>query len=810
MALPEDHLAKFYKMADAKEMWEAIKSRFGGNDESKKMQKYLLKQQFECFSVSYLEGLHKGYDRSLPSSWSQVALIMRTNPGLDTLSFDDLYNNLREGSSSYTDEVIHSFSANQSSAPQLDYNDLEQINDDDIEEMDLKWQVAMISIRIKKFHKRTGRKLQFDTKEPVGFDKTKVECFNYHKMGHFARDCKAKGNQDSRKRDAGYNENKARDNGRRPVYQDDSKALVTIDGEDIDWSGHVEEDAQNYAMMAYSSSNSSSDNENSSKNLNRLLNTQMSVNDKFGLGYGDYRYGSILSYENEVLQSLFMNKESDLENTSVNDRYAEEMHVVRPPMTEIYMPSEPDVEIDYSKFTYGPKQTLADESDSKPSDYASCESDSSIETTTSMPEPIESAPKVVCEPKVWNDAPIIEEYESDSDNDSVSNEQEDKEKPSFAFIDYVKHVKTSRKNVKETCTPNQTPKVEKHDRNGHTRKGLGYDFTRKACFVCGSFSHLIRDYDFHEKRMAKQAALAKSKNKDDPHKALKDKGIVDSGCSRHMTGKKAHLADYQEFKGGSVAFGGRNGRITVLLKIPRQHNMYSFNLKNIDPSGDLACLFAKASIDESNKWHRRLGHVNFKNLNKLVKGNLVRGLPSKIFENDHTCVACQKRKQHKASCKVKTRSRGSIVMPKLHNKMGVAERKNRTLIKADRTMLAYSFLSTTFRAKAVNTACYILNKVLVTKPQNKTPYELLTGKQPIISYLKPFGCHVTILNTIDQLGKFDGKSDSGFLVGYSLNSKAFRIYNLETKRVKENLHVNFRENKPNVAGQGHVWMFDLD
>nr|GEW92127.1 hypothetical protein [Tanacetum cinerariifolium] len=300
MALPEDHLTKFHKIADAKEMWEAIKSRFGGNDESKKMQKYLLKQQFEGFSVYASEDLHKRYDRfqtllsqleiygagvsyedanqkflrSLPSFWSQVALIMRTTPGLDTLSFDDLYNNLRvfvrdvkgttpsssntqnvafvsadktsntndERSSSYTDEVIHSFFSNQLSAPQLDYDDLEQINDDDMEEMDLKWQVAMISIRIKKFHKRTGRKLQFDIKDPIGFDKTKVECFNCHKMGHFARDCRAKGNQDNKRRDVGYNGNKARDNGRRPAYQDDSKALVTIDGEDIDWSGHVEED----------------------------------------------------------------------------------------------------------------------------------------------------------------------------------------------------------------------------------------------------------------------------------------------------------------------------------------------------------------------------------------------------------------------------------------------------------------------------------------------------------------------------------------------------------------------------------------
>nr|GFB73442.1 retrovirus-related Pol polyprotein from transposon TNT 1-94 [Tanacetum cinerariifolium] len=138
----------------------------------------------------------------------------------------------------------------------------------------------------------------------------------------------------------------------------------------------------------------------------------------------------------------------------------------------------------------------------------------------------------------------------------------------------------------------------------------------------------------------------------------------------------------------------------------------------------------------------------------------------------------------------------------------VAERKNMTLIEA--AMLADSFLPTTFWAEAVNTICFVINRVLVTKPQKKTPYELLTGKQPIISYLRPFGCHVTILNTIDHLRKFDGKSDSGFLVGYSLNSKAFRVYNLETKRVEENLHVNFLENKPNVVGKGHAWMFDLD
>nr|GEU39381.1 xylulose kinase-1 [Tanacetum cinerariifolium] len=278
MALLEDHLAKFHKMADAKEIdswcW--------------------------CFTL----GCKPEFLRSQPSSWSQVALIMRSKPGLDTLSFDDLYNNLR------------------------------------VFERDVK--------------------------------------------GNFPKDCKAKLNQDSRRRDGGYNGNKARDNSRRPASQDDSKALVTIDGE-----------------------------------------------------------------------------------------------------------------------------TSADESDSKPVEFTSSDSDSSVETTTFMLAPVDNAPKIVYEPKVWTDALIIKEYESDSDDDSVYNVQENIEKPSFSFTDSVKHVKSPRENVKEKGTPNHYPKVEKQDRHSHTRKGLGY--ARKSCFVCDSFSHLIRDCDFHEKRMAKQAALPKSK-----------------------------------------------------------------------------------------------------------------------------------------------------------------------------------------------------------------------------------------------------------------------------------------------------------
>ena len=91
----------------------------------------------------------------------------------------------------------------------------------------------------------------------------------------------------------------------------------------------------------------------------------------------------------------------------------------------------------------------------------------------------------------------------------------------------------------------------------------------------------------------------------------------------------------------------------VLFRVPRQHNMYSFNLKNIASSESMSCLIAKATNAEAILWHRRFGHVNFKTLNKLAKGNLVKGLPNKIFVNDHTCVACLKGKQHKASHKLK-------------------------------------------------------------------------------------------------------------------------------------------------------------
>nr|GFA42933.1 ribonuclease H-like domain-containing protein [Tanacetum cinerariifolium] len=189
MAIPEDHLVKFQKISDAKNIWEAIKSRFGRNDEPNKMQKYLLKQQFESFSVSNSKGLHKGYDR-----------------------FQSLLSQLKtHGACVSTEDANQKFL----SGPQLDHEDLKQVDEFDLEEMDLKWQVAMISTRLKKFYKKTGRKLHFDAKEPIGFDKSK----------------------------------------------DEHKAMLTIDGKGVDWTCYAKDETEGYALMAFNSNKSGSDTE---------------------------------------------------------------------------------------------------------------------------------------------------------------------------------------------------------------------------------------------------------------------------------------------------------------------------------------------------------------------------------------------------------------------------------------------------------------------------------------------------------------------------------------------------------------------
>ncbi|GJR18815.1 putative ribonuclease H-like domain-containing protein [Tanacetum coccineum] len=237
----------------------------------------------------------------------------------------------------------------------------------------------------------------------------------------------------------------------------------------------------------------------------------------------------------------------------------------------------------------------------------------------------------------------------------------------------------------------------------------------------------------------------------------------------------------------------------VLLKFSRKNNMYSVDLKNIVPKGGLTCLFAKATSDESKLWHRGLDIINFKNLNKWGKQHrasydysrfswvfflatkdetsgilksFITGVEN-LIDQRVKVIRCDngtefKNKEMNQFCERKGIKR-EFSVARTPQQNGVAERKNRTLIEAARTMLADSKLPTTFWAEAVNTACYVQNRVLVTKPHNKTPYELFLGRKPALGFMRPFGCPVTILNIIDHLGKFDGKTDEGLFVGYSIN-----------------------------------------
>ncbi|GJT58634.1 putative ribonuclease H-like domain-containing protein [Tanacetum coccineum] len=320
-----------------------------------------------------------------------------------------------------------------------------------------------------------------------------------------------------------------------------------------------------------------------------------------------------------------------------------------------------------------------------------------------------------------------------------------------------------------------------------------------------------------------------------------DKWVIDNRCSRHMRRNKSYLTNYEEIDGGFVAFGGnsKGGKITrkgkirtgkldfedvyfvkelkfnlfsvsqmcdkknsvlftdtecvvlspyfkltdeshVFLKVPRKDNMYNVDLKNVVPQGGLTCLFAKATSDESNLWHRRLGHVNFKTMNKLVRGNLVRGLPSKPFEIYQTCFACQKGKQHRASCKTKTVSSISQPLQMLHMDLfgptfvkSLMKKMYCLVIIDDFTRFSWVFFLATKDETSEILKTFITGienlidlRVKVIRCDNRTEFKNRAMKQ---------FCEMKVLNTIDHLGKFNGKADKGFFVGYSTNSKVFRV-----------------------------------
>ncbi|GJQ93013.1 uncharacterized mitochondrial protein-like protein [Tanacetum coccineum] len=932
MALPNEHQLKFNTYKNSKSLMEAIEKSSEGLDQiydtlqnlisQLEIHKETISQEDLNMNMDDLYNNLKIYEAEVMGSSStgqntqNVAFVSSNNTGSTNKAVKTAHGvsaaNSKANAStlpnvdSLSDVVIYSFFASHSNSSQLDNGDLKQIDPDDLEEIDLKWQMAMLTMRTRRFLKKTGRILGVNGTDTVGFDKTKVECYNCHRRGHFARECWA----------PKYQDNRNRETTRRTVS--------------------YEEGPTNFALMAYtslgSSSSSNSDTEilkldimlrdnaltelrkkfekakkerddlkltlekfeNSSKNLSKLLEIQ--VSDKFKTGVG---------YDSQVFDS------------QVNDKYktGEGYHAVPPPYTGNFMPPKPDL-------------VLADKDE-----YVFSESVTSVPAVaTSEVKTSESKPKSVSEP-------LIEDWISDSEDENETKSKSKQRKPSFAKVEFVKsneHVKSPRESVKKVENNkqakyprknSQSPRGNKRNWNNLMTQKLGsnFEFKNKACYICGSFDHLIKDCDFYEKKMVEKpiwnnarrvnnqnsqkmshphpkrnfipkAVLMKSglktlntarqnssraavsintarpintayprpivnyarpasnvfnrahsyvtrpfnkftKNKNSnfnkkvntirgnvttvgpkavvsdnkgneanavkasacwvwrpkqkvlDHLELQEKGVIYSGCSRHMTGNMTYLSDYEEIDGGYVAFGGdpKRGKITgkgkistckldfedvyfvkelkfnlfsvsqmcekknsvlftdtkcvvlspdfklldesqVLLRVPRKDNMYNIDLKNVVPQGGLTCLFAKATLDESNLWHRRLGHINFKTMNKTGK---------------------------------------------------VVNLLQRTLIEAARTMLVDSKLPTTFWAEAVNTTCYVQNRILVIKPHKKTPYELF-------------------------LGKFDGKADDRFFVGYFVYSKAFRLFNSRTRIVEETLHITFLENKPNVGIQSNV------
>nr|GEW79864.1 putative ribonuclease H-like domain-containing protein [Tanacetum cinerariifolium] len=697
MALRDKNQLKFNSHKDA------IEKRFGGNIETKKVQKTLLKQQFKNFTVSAAASVSTVCAKLLVSS---------------LLNVDSLSN---------------------------------AIDVDDLEEMDLRWHMAILTMRARR-------------------------------KGHFSRECRS-----------------LKDSKRTGAIEPHRRTVPSY---------QAEEEPANYAFMAFSSSNSSSDNEPPS-----------SLYDRFQLSGG--------------------------------------YHIVPPPYTGTFMPPKPDLVFNTSPTTVETDHLAFNVqlSPTKP------EQDLSYAT-----RPIE---------------PIIKDWVSNSKDESEN------KAPQFvpSFVQSSEQVKSPRHSVQpiKTSIPAAThaPTSLKSTSSGKRIEKLALGNPKQYAQLTHTTpqKHMTPTVVLTQSKpmfnTAVRPALVVSAAQGNPQHALKDKGVINSGCSRHMTGNMSYLFEFEELNGGYVAFGGnpKGGKISgkgkiktgkldfddvyfvkelkfnlfsvskmcdkknsvlftnteclvlypdfklpdesqVLLRVPRENNIYNVNLKNIIPSRDLTCLFAKATIDESNLWHRRLGHINFKTINKLVNGNLVRGLPTKIFENDNTCVACKKGKQHRASCKTKPVS--SVDQPLFWLHMDLfgptfvksLNKKSYCLViiddysrftwvfflasKDETSLILKTFITglenqlslkvkvmrsdngTEFKNYDLNQFCRMKgikrefsNRVLVTKLHNKTPYELLHGRTPNISFMRPFGCPVTILNTLDSLGKFKRKDfwlDTLFIV----------------------------------------------
>ncbi|GJX25497.1 putative ribonuclease H-like domain-containing protein [Tanacetum coccineum] len=592
-----------------------------------------------------------------------------------------------------SDAVIYSFFVSQPSIPQLHNKDLQQIHPDDLKEMDLRWNIAMLTMRARRFLKNTGKKLDMANKERIGFDKSKLKAIVETNEPETAR----------------------KENG-APIIKD---WVSDSDEENVPKVKTVKMfNKPSFAKINFvkstkqvksprkTSVDKNRQNTPSPRGNKRNWNQQMSQ-----------KLGSDFEMFNKACHvcGSFDHLKNDCNNWYNNGRFA------KPVWTNVQRVNKQN----FSKLTHpSPKRNMVPRT----------------VLTRSGPISLNTArPVNIVQPRTAvNNAGPMKNVINNAYSTARRPFNKIKATNNSNFTKNVNNVKGTRVN---TARPKAVLSAVKGNKGNTVKASTCWVWRPKHKVLDhvsrnngASMSFKRFDYIDAQGRSKSVMAWVPKRNEflyhyvqGNPRQDLKDKGVINNGCSTHMTGNRSYLTDYEEIDGGFVAFGGnsKGGKITrkgkirtgkldfedvyfvkelkfnlfsvsqmcdkknsvlftdtecvvlspdfkltdeshVLLKVPRKDNMYSVDLKNVVPQGGLTCLFAKATPDESNLWHRRLGHVNFKTINKLVRGNLVRGLPSKLFEINQTCVACQKGKQHKASCKTKTVNSISQPLQMLH------------------------------------------------------------------------------------------------------------------------------------------------
>ncbi|GJY33697.1 ribonuclease H-like domain-containing protein [Tanacetum coccineum] len=533
MALPNEHLLTFNQYKDAKTLFAAIQTRFGGNDATKKTQKGLsLKQMYENFNV-------------LPSEWITHVVVCGIKTDLDTIRFDDstsiskiIEQEVKEtassssqnvafvSSSSSTNEVNTAYGVtNQGKrVPNSLHEDLEQIHEDDLEEMDLKWQLALLSMRTRKFFQKTGRKITINGSDTAGYDKSKVECFNCHKLGHFARECRGPRNQDNRSRN--------QDSSRRTINVEEisSKAMLAIDGAGFDWSFMADEEVpSDMALMAFSDSEVHND-KTCSKTCLKSFETLKTQLDDLRIEFNKSEF-NLATYKRglaSVEEQLVFYKKNEV-------LFCEQLAVLKRDIS--YKDSEISVlksELEKLKQDKESNQLKIEKFDN-----ASKSLDKLI--GSQIPDKSRKGLGFVS----YNAVPppptgLFSPLTIDLSNSGL----EEFQQPEFEGYGPKISKSVSEDISNEVMKSPDAPLVEELVSNDKP----------KAVNTAKLNTAIVNSVKANQVNAIKASG----------HPQIEDQGYVDSGCSRHMTGNMSYLSNFKEFDGGYVTFGGgaKGGRIT--------------------------------------------------------------------------------------------------------------------------------------------------------------------------------------------------------------------------------------------------------